>query len=63
MIRIRQGLFIATLMTSIFFGFFIVQKVDAKETLTIYTYESFITDWGPGPQIKEVFEKKVPQGA
>ena len=56
--KIRQGLFRATLVTSIFFGFFIVQKVDAKETLTIYTYESFITEWGPGPQIKEAFEKK-----
>ena len=58
MIRIRQRLFIASLVTSMFFGFFIAQRVDAKETLTIYTYESFITDWGPGPQIKEVFEKK-----
>ena len=59
MIRIRQRLFIASLVTSMFFGFFIAQRVDAKETLTIYTYESFITDWGPGPQIKEVFEKNV----
>ena len=56
--KIRQGLFRVTLVTSILFGFFIVQKVDAKETLTIYTYESFITEWGPGPQIKEAFEKK-----
>ena len=30
----------------------------SKETLTIYTYDSFITDWGPGPVIKENFEKK-----
>ena len=30
----------------------------SKETLTIYTYDSFITDWGPGPAIKENFEKK-----
>ncbi len=26
--------------------------------LTIYTYDSFISEWGPGPIIKEIFEKK-----
>lgn len=25
--------------------------------LTIYTYDSFVSDWGPGPQIKEAFEE------
>lgn len=25
-------------------------------TLTVYTYDSFVTDWGPGPRIKEAFE-------
>ena len=29
----------------------------AKETLTIYTYESFVSEWGPGTKIKESFEK------
>lgn len=29
----------------------------AKETLTIYTYESFVSEWGPGAKIKESFEK------
>ncbi|MBC8036630.1 MAG: thiamine ABC transporter substrate-binding protein, partial [Rhizobiales bacterium] len=29
----------------------------ARETLTIYTYDSFITEWGPGAKIKEAFEK------
>ena len=28
----------------------------AGETLNVYTYESFITDWGPGPAIKKSFE-------
>ena len=27
------------------------------KTLTIYTYESFNAEWGPGPKIKEAFEK------
>jgi thiamine transport system substrate-binding protein len=29
----------------------------ADNTLTIYTYESFTADWGPGPKVKETFEK------
>jgi thiamine transport system substrate-binding protein len=29
----------------------------AKETLTIYTYESFVSDYGPGAKIKTAFEK------
>ena len=24
--------------------------------LTVYTYDSFVTDWGPGPQIEKAFE-------
>ncbi|MBM3519713.1 MAG: thiamine ABC transporter substrate binding subunit [Alphaproteobacteria bacterium] len=35
----------------------IATPVAAKETLTIYTYESFTADWGPGPKIKTAFEK------
>jgi len=30
----------------------------AKPTLTVYTYDSFISDWGPGPQVKKAFEKQ-----
>ncbi len=26
-------------------------------TLTVYTYESFTAEWGPGPKVKEEFEK------
>lgn len=29
----------------------------AKDTLTVYTYESFTSEWGPGPVVKEAFEK------
>jgi thiamine transport system substrate-binding protein len=32
--------------------------VQAAEVLTIYTYESFVADWGPGPQVKANFEKQ-----
>nr|CBX73149.1 thiamine-binding periplasmic protein [Yersinia enterocolitica W22703] len=27
-----------------------------KPTLTVYTYDSFAADWGPGPAIKKAFE-------
>jgi thiamine transport system substrate-binding protein len=27
-----------------------------KPTLTVYTYDSFTSDWGPGPAIKQAFE-------
>lgn len=29
----------------------------ADKVLTVYTYESFISEWGPGPKVKETFEK------
>ena len=28
----------------------------AQDTLTIYTYDSFVADWGPGPKVKAAFE-------
>ena len=28
----------------------------AKEKLTVYTYESFTAEWGPGPLVKKAFE-------
>jgi thiamine transport system substrate-binding protein len=28
----------------------------AAEKLTVYTYESFTSEWGPGPQVEKVFE-------
>ncbi|MFB9137564.1 thiamine ABC transporter substrate binding subunit [Vibrio olivae] len=30
----------------------------ADNTLTIYTYDSFASDWGPGPKIEQAFEAK-----
>ena len=29
-----------------------------KDTLTVYTYDSFVSEWGPGPVIKKIFEQK-----
>jgi thiamine transport system substrate-binding protein len=29
----------------------------AKQTLTVYTYDSFVSEWGPGTDVKQNFEK------
>ncbi len=29
----------------------------AEKTLTVYTYESFVAEWGPGPKVAAAFEK------
>ena len=36
---------------------FLAAPALAKETLTVYTYESFVAEWGPGAAIKANFEK------
>jgi thiamine transport system substrate-binding protein len=28
----------------------------AADKLTVYTYESFTAEWGPGPQVEKAFE-------
>ncbi|MCP3687366.1 MAG: thiamine ABC transporter substrate binding subunit [Gammaproteobacteria bacterium] len=39
-------------------GLFLSTQLQAeKQVLTIYTYDSFISDWGPGPQVKKLFEE------
>ncbi|MGD2173747.1 MAG: thiamine ABC transporter substrate binding subunit [Gammaproteobacteria bacterium] len=30
----------------------------APPTLTVYTYDSFTSDWGPGPKVKQAFEAR-----
>ncbi len=32
------------------------QDSSGTPELTVYTYDSFVADWGPGPQIEEAFE-------
>ena len=27
-----------------------------KPVLTVYTYDSFVSDWGPGPAVEKAFE-------
>ena len=33
-----------------------VGSAEAQEKLTVYTYESFTAEWGPGPQVEKAFE-------
>ncbi|WP_139973802.1 thiamine ABC transporter substrate binding subunit [Ochrobactrum sp. CGA5] len=33
-------------------------SAQAKNKLTVYTYDSFVSEWGPGPKVKENFEKE-----
>ncbi|WP_390902800.1 thiamine ABC transporter substrate binding subunit [Xenorhabdus bovienii] len=47
--------FIAISTLSIFACVF-AQTAQAKPTLTVYTYDSFASEWGPGPAIKKAFE-------
>ena len=35
----------------------IIQAEENKETLVVYTYDSFSASWGPAPKVKEAFEK------
>jgi len=34
-----------------------LSAAESKPTLTVYTYDSFAASWGPGPKVKEAFEK------
>jgi thiamine transport system substrate-binding protein len=38
-------------------GFSTTAALAADKALTIYTYESFTSEWGPGPKVKAAFEK------
>lgn len=33
--------------------------VFAKPVLTVYTYDSFSADWGPGPAVKKAFGSRL----
>lgn len=41
---------------SVIAGLLATSAVAQDNVLTVYTYESFVTEWGPGPVIEEAFE-------
>jgi thiamine transport system substrate-binding protein len=44
-------------LTALFALLVFAAPAAAKDTLTIYTYDSFVAEWGPGPKVKAEFEK------
>ncbi len=46
------------LVISIFILLATFSNAEIKPTLNVYTYSSFTSDWGPGPKVKEAFEKE-----
>ena len=42
----------------IFFTILFISFSIYAEKLTIYTYDSFVSEWGPGPIIEKIFEEK-----
>jgi thiamine transport system substrate-binding protein len=46
-----------TLIAAFFAVLALSLPASAKQTLTIYTYDSFVAEWGPGSDIKQNFEK------
>ena len=44
-------------LTALFALLSLTAPAMAKDTLTVYTYDSFVAEWGPGPKVKEAFEK------
>ena len=42
----------------IFFTTLLISFSIYAEKLTIYTYDSFVSEWGPGPIIEKIFEEK-----
>ena len=46
------------LLSCLLFFYFFAVNANHANTLTIYTYASFVSEWGPGPIIKKKFEDK-----
>jgi len=51
----RTRTFMAAAMAAAF-SFILPAHAQDKKTLTVYTYESFVAEWGPGPKVKAAFE-------
>ena len=54
---------IVRLLAAISTGLLIVLdflQMQKKPSLTVYTYASFVSDWGPGPLIEPAFEAALP---
>ena len=48
-----------SLLSLAFFSGCSKNNSDSKKEVTVYTYDSFISEWGPGPEIADLFEQKT----
>lgn len=48
---------LAVVLTALVAGMALSTGAQAKDNLTVYTYDSFTSEWGAGPLIKAAFEK------
>jgi len=46
----------------ILYIFYTTKSYANNNDLIIYTYDSFVSEWGPGPIIEKIFEEKFDQG-
>jgi thiamine transport system substrate-binding protein len=53
----RSKIWLSRLLLSAVAVFSSFASFAQAETLTVYTYESFNAEWGPGPKVKAAFEK------
>ena len=37
----------------------VAEKPNSDNTVVIWTYDSFVSEWGPGPEVSRVFEEKT----
>lgn len=54
--RPLSGLISSFFLTFFVANFAVASPQQTKETLNVYTYDSFAAQWGPGPRIKKAFE-------
>ncbi len=55
---IRSYLSAFSSILALFLLMFANANADEKPVLTVYTYDAFAADWGPGPKIKQSFERQ-----
>ncbi|MDE1461055.1 thiamine ABC transporter substrate binding subunit [Spartinivicinus poritis] len=47
-----------TIQTGLFIVLLSIASLVNANVLTVYTYQSFVSEWGPGPKLQENFEKR-----
>lgn len=56
MVQNRRLIYSALACAVLIFSLMSFAAPEAKPTLSVYTYDSFVAEWGPGPDLKKAFE-------